>query len=176
MRLRASAREISRTLAFLKSAASANFSARNGSGCSAIRSRITRWKALPFAGKSSKSLESCASDSAACFSEFFNAKMSFFLIVGFKRLRSRTTDFEFLPPALRLDVSCQFRRDQVYVRFDDSLGGRDDLPNFSEQSRRTQFSVFFTCLNERLFKRGIVNKQCDFLPFSTLILRYADFL
>ena len=47
---RASASEISRTLAFLKSLASASFQLSSGSGCFAIRSRITRWNALPLAG------------------------------------------------------------------------------------------------------------------------------
>ena len=91
----ASAREISRTLAFLKSLASAFFSLSSGSSCSAIRSRITRWNALPLVGKSLKSFESCASQSAASVTEFFNAKMSFFPIVGFNRFRSRITVFSF---------------------------------------------------------------------------------
>ena len=68
-------------------------------------------------GKSTKSAAIPASNFAASFPKFFSATMSFFVIVGLRRLRSRTTRSRFsLRPAD--SIADQLCGNHVYVWLD----------------------------------------------------------
>ena len=103
---------------------------------------------------------------------FFNAEISFSLMLGFKRFAKADDRFQFVLPARRLDVSDQLRSDHVYVWFDTTPPTGVTISLISRSRAALVNSPFFSrAWTSALSKCAFINKQRESLPFRRLIFR-----